>query len=261
MPSKPEQWQLDERPIRAVVGDDEPLARRLIGSLLKELGGFDIVAEAGDGAAAVAAITLHRPDVAFLDINMPQLDGIRAAERIAALMPIVVFVTAYDEHALQAFEVGGLDYVLKPIDKTRFAAAVEKVRCGVRRRRIESAFEAAIAKSKSRRYLDHLRLKRGSEVVFLPAAEILWIQSANQYANVHEKSGASWLVSRSLRSFELELDPRIFFRVHRSAIVNRTCVDEVRTNGKGAICLVLAGRYRVPVARQFKEVLSEIMIR
>lgn len=257
----PEQT-VSEKPITAVIVDDEPLARRLIISLLEKAEGFEIAGQVSDGASAVETIKTLQPEVAFFDIHMPGMNGVTAAQEVADLGGIVVFITAFDEHALAAYEARGFDYIMKPIDKTRFSASLERIRLDVRRRRIATVFEAsatAIA-TQDGNHIDHIKQKNGADIRFVPVSDIVWLEGANQYVTLYEKSGAQSLISRSLRSFEQQLDPHVFFRVHRSAIVNRHAVESVLTDAKGAIYLVLTNRQRIRVSRRFKALLAPMML-
>lgn len=251
-----------EKPIRALVVDDEPLARRLVVSLLEKAGGFEVAGQASDGASAVEAIKALQPDVTFFDIHMPGMDGIAAAREVADLGGVVVFITAYDEHALAAFEAQGFDYVMKPVDKARFSIALERIRQDIRRRRIATVFEAsALAQGKrGANHLDHIKQKNGAEIRFVPVTNIIWLEGSNQYVTIHEESGFQSLISQSLRSFEQQLDPQVFFRVHRSAIVNRHAVASVLADAKGAVYLALSNGQRIRVSRRFKAFLAPMMM-
>jgi two-component system, LytTR family, response regulator len=237
-------------PLRAIIVDDEPLARDGIRALLEE---DPEVAIAGEctGSDAAALIARTRPDILFLDIQMPEVDGFALLEQIGAdAVPAVVFVTAFDRYALKAFEVHALDYLLKPFDDRRFAEALKraKERAQARRRgevdaRISELLAERATASKSR-FLIPVREK----TIVVNAADIDWIEAADYYVSLHV-AGASHLLRRTMDEIEKQLDPRQFFRVHRSAIVNIDRVREIHPLFRGDCALVLSGGQRVKLSR------------
>lgn len=256
-----------ERPIRTLIADDEAPSRDLLRQLLSTESDFEIVAECGDGAAALAAAERKRPDLVFLDIRMPHVDGIRAAASIDAVGPVIVFVTAHDEHALAAYEARGFDYVMKPVNKRRFREVIGRIRQEVRKRRVAAVlddgadgFLARVAgRSGSVSYLDSIRVRSGQEIKYLAADDVVWIEGANQYVNVHALQGTFLLSSETLASLENKLNPRIFFRVHRSAIVNRAHVAGARSDGSGAVFLTLMSGAQVRLSRRYKGLLADLL--
>lgn len=241
-------------PISVLIADDEPLARDLLRGIVERQSGFTIVAEAGDGRETLAALRLCAPEVAFLDVRMPYLDGIEAAKD-AAGATVVVFVTAYDRHALEAFEAGGVDYLLKPLDPARVTKVFDKVRSEVRRRRLDVADGGDRAVNVEDAAL---RFRAGTEIRFVRCSDIVWIEAANQYADLHLRTGVSVLASSSLSELHRKLDGREFLRVHRSAVVNRTFVDAIRAGAKDGLSLVMKGGAVVPVSRRFRRALSQL---
>lgn len=203
------------RSIRALIVDDEPLARRGVRAHLAKIEGYEIVGESANGRDAVADIRQLRPDVVFLDVQMPGMTGFDVVDAIGiGKMPVTVFVTAYDSYALRAFEAHAVDYLLKPIDPKRFGAMAERLRAMVRQ---GSAPQRVV-------------LRDGPRVLVLPPDDIDWIQADGDYVRVYVK-GKSHLVRHTIGSLENDLDKAIFARIHRSTIVNRSRVREVRTAG------------------------------
>jgi len=241
--------------IRTLIVDDEPLARRAVSAPLAAHGGFELVAEAGHGAAAVAAIEALRPDLVFLDVQMPEMTGfdVIAAVGLEA-MPLTVFVTAYDEHAVRAFEVEALDYLLKPFDDLRIGRVLERVR----RRLASDTPRAARLGAMLGGLLDPpgLVVRAHGSIRLIPLDRIDWIAAAGDYAEVHADGRAS-LLNESLASLEARLPVAAFARVHRSAIVRLDRLAELRpaTHGDALLRLTcgaelrLSRRYRAPIDR------------
>jgi len=271
--------------IRALIVDDEPLARRGIRQLLETCDDVTVVGECRNGRDALAAFDTLAPDLVFLDVQMPELDGFEVLRaRGAARMPYVVFVTAYDEFAVKAFETHALDYLVKPVNDARFAAALERVRERMRfaealalSRRIgdllatqprhgggdagagegsggEGSLPSAIARAR------RLIVPTSTGDLVLDVEEIDWIQAEDYYAAVHAR-GRRHLIRESLASLELRLDPQQFARVHRSAIVRLDRVREMRMVGGGESVLVLRDGTRVPVSRRRREQVSSLIRR
>jgi len=255
--------------LRALVVDDEPLARELVAKLLRAEPGVEICGVASSGRQALAAIRAHEPDVVFIDVRMPELDGIgviRGAGSDAA--PLFVVVTAFESHAVEAFEVRAFDYVLKPVDKARFARAVRDVRAAVLNRRalagmqsparasFPEATEAGPAPGPA-----HLRLRAGERVLLAPIDAVRYFEASNQYVRVHLGDSSYLLSTESLASLEAQVAPESFYRVHRSYLVNRRFVSSVVANAGGGSSVVLADGRRLPVARRCREVAERLLVR
>jgi two-component system, LytTR family, response regulator len=204
--------------------DDEPLARERVRALLAAEDGVDVVAECGDGAAAVSTVAEQRPDLLILDIQMPEMDGFEVLDALEPdTLPAVVFVTAYDEYALRAFDVHAVDYVLKPIDPGRFHTALERAR-----ERLNTG-AAALGHATLRRLLDDLRAARprpvrfvvrsGDRLGFVRADEVDWVESGGNYVKLHA-GGRTHLMRGTLKAVEARLDHESFVQIHRSLIVN-----------------------------------------
>ena len=272
--------------IRALIVDDEPLARRGIRQLLETCDDVTVVGECRNGRDALAALDALSPDLVFLDVQMPELDGFEVLRaRGAARMPYVVFVTAYDEFAVKAFETHALDYLVKPVNDARFATALERVRERMRfaeavvlSRRIGDLLAAQARHGGGRDTgtsqpaadeggppgpvapVRRLVVPTSTGDLVLDVDEIDWIQAEDYYAAVHAR-GRRHLIRESLASLEQRLDPHRFARVHRSAIVRLDRVRELRVAGGGESVLVLRDGTRVPVSRRRREQISSLIRR
>lgn len=236
--------------VRTLVVDDEPLARSNLKVLLARDSDIE-VQESGSGAEAIAEIRASRPDLLFLDVQMPEIDGFDVLEMLGSDMPpVVVFVTAYDHYALRAFEAGALDYLLKPFDNARFERALARAKERLALRRVR----AAENKQVTSKIVERLAVKSAGQVVFLKPSEIDWIEAADYYACLHV-GPKSHLLRRSMAELEQELDPDLFCRVHRSAIVNLNRVQGLKLSADGeydvrldsGATLRLSRRYRKPL--------------
>lgn len=247
--------------IRTLIVDDEPVARQGVRRLLENEAGIDIVGEAGNGVEAVRLIHELRPDLLFLDVQMPELNGFEVIARVGPdAMPIVVFVTAHDAFALRAFEVQALDYLLKPFDDDRFRTVLERARQQVRLTRdgvLDRRLESLL-----RHYADRgapgvarIMVKDSGVVFFQPVDEIDWIEAADYFTKLHA-GGTVHLVNETLTRLEQRLDPAVFMRVHRSAIVNLRRVRELRLDYRNRHVIVLTNGEHVPLSRSRREPLE-----
>ena len=250
------------RTIRALIVDDEPLARERMRSLLGGETDVEVVGEAKDGVEAVETILGQSPDLVFLDVQMPKLDGFEVIQTVGAeRMPAVVFVTAYDQHALRAFEVQALDYLLKPFDQERFQGALKRVRrqldsqeTGDIGRRLLALVRDLRSERPSR--TDRLVVKSGGRLFFLRADEIDWIEAAGNYVRLHVGTDGH-LLRETMNSIEARLNPDIFFRVHRSHIVNIERIKELQPWFNGEYVVVLQNGARLTLSRGYREKLQE----
>lgn len=249
--------------IRTLVVDDEPVARAGMRRLLAGDPDLRIVGEAGDGRAAVAAIRELAPDLVLLDVQMPEMDGFEVLDEVGTeAIGAVVFVTAYDQFAIRAFEVEALDYVLKPFEDERFAAVIARAKRHLRRERDDGLAERLAAllarfEEPARGTRQRILVKEGGSVFFQPADEIDWIEAADYYARIHVGS-ETHLVRESLSSLEERLRPA-FLRVHRSALVNLDRVRELKSDWRNRPAVVLRSGKVLPVSRSRREALERAL--
>lgn len=268
------------RPVRTLVVDDEPLAREGIRLRLERDAGFEVVGECANGLEAVEAIHEHAPDLVFLDVQMPGLNGFEVLEEVDPRQaPVVVFVTAYDEHALRAFEVHALDYVLKPFDDDRFAATLRRVRDRVEERRagqvgerlsgvlaelgLGSGARAAPAAGEddageSRPFAERLVVRDGARIAFVPVAELDRVEADGDYVRLF--CGArQHLIRRTMAQMEARLDPARFVRIHRSAIVAVDRIRELLPSFRGEYVVLLHDGTRLNLSRGYRRRLQHLI--
>jgi two-component system, LytTR family, response regulator len=217
--------------VRALIVDDEPLARRGVVLRLKKFRDVEVVGECGDGSSAVKKILELAPDVVFLDVQMPGMDGFEVLRALPKEnLPGVIFLTAYEQHALRAFEVHALDYLLKPVNDDRFADAVQRARqagdSDSRTRMAERILQ--MLERKPAKYVSRFPVRVGSRIQLVLTDDIEWIAAAGDYAELHS-GGRCHLVRETMSSLEEKLDPAQFLRIHRSRIVRGFCIRELRS--------------------------------
>jgi two-component system LytT family response regulator len=249
--------------IRALVVDDEPMARDRVLSLLQQEEDVEVVGECGDGTQAVAAIQHQSPDLVFLDVQMPGHNAFEVIQAVGAeRMPNVIFVTAYDEYALKAFEVHALDYLLKPFGRDRFQRTLQHARASLERRRAGDLGRRLLALVNDIKTepgpprLDRLVVKSGGRVFFLRTDEIDWIEAAGNYVRLH-LGDESHLFRETMNRMESRLDGRRFVRIHRSRIVNTERVKELQPWFNGEHVVVLQNGTRLTLSRGYREKLQE----
>jgi two-component system, LytTR family, response regulator len=248
-------------PARVVIADDEPLARERLRTLLADQPWVQIVAECKNGTEAVDAVTRLRPDLVFLDIQMPGSNGFEVIDAIgAARMPLVIFVTAFDKYALRAFDVHAVDYLLKPFDRERFEQALIRARDQLERR-TNGDFERRLLelvqdlKPVTPR-LERFVIKSGGRVFFVRADEIDWIEAAGNYVKLHVGADAH-LFRETMNALEAQLDPDTFFRIHRCHIVNIERVKELQPWFNGEYVVFLRNGTRLTLSRGYREKLQD----
>jgi len=236
--------------IRTLIVDDEPLARSNLSVLLRRDPEIEIVGECGSGAEALRVIRSAKPDLVFLDVQMPECGGFDVLELLGNDLPsAIIFVTAYDQYALQAFEAGALDYILKPFDNARFDRAL-----GRAKQRI------ALGKNKNKdkdlpRKLERIAIKSVGQVSFVKVSEIEWIEAADYYACLHVAS-RTHLLRRSMSDLEQELDPTVFSRIHRSTIVNLDRVRSLQLAEDGEYEVLLESGVRLRLSQRYRKQLQ-----
>ena len=260
--------------IRTIIVDDEALSRRGIELRLREAGDFDVVAQCTNGREALAAISAYNPDMVFLDIQMPGMSGFEVLAHIPhESLPVLVFITAYDQYAIQAFEARAVDYLLKPIDESRFQTALERVREHVRaksavnqRDRLmeiiaeitgsgELALDELLTRGRAAVEAKHpevLPIRQGRETVRVPVAAIRWIDAAGDYMCIHAGSDTH-ILRGTMKELEELLDPKLFQRVHRSTIVNLRLVKSLRAHMNGEYFLTLDGGHELKLSRTYRD--------
>jgi len=245
-----------DSPAKVLIVDDEPLARHRIREMLKGDREVEIVGEARDGGEAIEAIKAHAPDIVFLDVQMPDMNGFDVLKLAATNHPpLIVFVTAYDQHALHAFEVHAVDYLMKPFDRRRFAQALghAKAQLHLKQRPDTAAIIKRLEEFKGEvRYLQRFAIKTGEAVVFIRAAEVDSIEAEGNYVRLNV-ANSSYLLRETLNSVESKIDPRMFVRIHRSTIVNMNRVKELQIWARGEYRVVLQNGACHPLSRGYRE--------
>ena len=247
---------------RVIIVDDEPLARERIRDLLKKEPLFDVIGESRNGLEAISMIREKDPDLVFLDVQMPELDGFGVLETIGVKnMPQVIFVTAYDQYALRAFEFCALDYLLKPFDRKRFQKSLQRARehlelkkNGDFTHRLQELLHEVRPEEK---YLDRLIIKSEGRIYFLKTDEIHWIEAAGNYINLHVGK-ETHLMRETMNGIEKKLDPSQFFRIHRSKIINIEQLKEVKTWFNGEYLIILKDNTQLTLSRKYRDHFKEL---
>lgn len=268
--------------LRVLIVDDEPLARQGLKLRLQAHDDVEIVGECNNGLDAVALIPRERPDLVFLDIQMPELNGFQVIHKLRELkqpMPLIVFVTAYDSYAIKAFDIHALDYILKPVDDLRLEAALSKVRNTMSAQENETHTNklvslvadltgddceeilrklAAGEPVETSPYSDVMSIKDGSEVTRVPVADIQWVDAAGDYMCVHAKDGMH-IMRKTMKELEQSLNPKTFIRVHRSALVNINFVKKLVSHVSGEYHLILHNDTELKVSRSHRDRVKSAM--
>ncbi len=247
--------------IRVLIVDDESWARRRLAAFLQSVGDVQVVGECGNGAEAVEAIRDLAPDLAFLDVQMPEFNGFEVLQSIGPdRMPLVVFATAYDDYAVRAFEAHALDYLLKPFGEERLRQAVVRAREELGRKRVwAGGLEALVLElRRERRYLRRLVVKAGGRVIFLRAADVDWFEAAGNYVTLHVGT-VQHLIRDTVGALETKLDPELFVRIHRSTIVNLDRVRELSPWFRGEQMITLKDGTSLAVGRAFRRRLQRFV--
>jgi len=232
--------------MKIIIVDDEPLARSIVREYLQKYPELEIVQECSDGFEGVKAIQQHQPDLIFLDIQMPKINGFEMLELLDE-RPAVIFTTAFDEYAIRAFEAHAIDYLLKPFNQERFDKAIQKWRDqagGAQKNTNELLETASQSPSQSQRVV----VKTGSKIKIIPAQDIFFLEAADDYVKVHTQEG-SFLKNKTMNHFEKTLDPQQFVRSHRSYIVNVQQITRIDPYEKDNHIAILKSGGRVPVSR------------
>ncbi len=248
--------------ITALIVDDEPLARDRLREMLERYPDVAIVGEAGNGREALTMIAGERPDLVFLDIQMPELDGFAMLRSLTGdSIPVVIFVTAFDEYAMQAFDAHAIDYLLKPFDRERFARAMDRARellAGRSRGALDERIGALLEEIVGQSYLERIPVKQGSGIRLIRADDIDWIEAAGNYLRIHV-GRERHLVRDTLTSFERQLDPARFIRIHRSTIVHLDRISRLEPAFHGDYTITLADGRTLTLTRTYRARLKEAL--
>ncbi|MDO6720127.1 response regulator [Psychrosphaera sp. 1_MG-2023] len=266
-----------ENLIKTIIVDDEPLARKGLAIRLKEFEEIELLAQCSNGAEAIDVIVELQPKLVFLDIQMPGLTGfdvIHQLQQRNIVMPMIVFVTAYDQFALKAFEVHAIDYLLKPVDDARLLECINKIRSQIDNdmfshqqnklidmmSQLTGTDTETIIKNLAdgeeievKEYNNYISVKDVGETTRLPVSEVIWVDAAGDYMCVHCTDGETHILRKTMKQLEEELDPKLFVRVHRSVLVNNTSVKKVLTLSSGEYVIQISNGHEIRVSRSYRE--------
>lgn len=243
--------------IRALIVDDEDLARAIAREYLADHADIEIGGECANGFECVKAVEDLKPDLLLLDIQMPKLDGFEALELVDREHLAVIFLTAYDQYALRAFEIHAVDYLLKPFSKQRFDAALDRARQRLHTRPPDAAALAGAARAPGQ-YLERIAVKDGPRVHLIPIAKLDWVEAQDDYVALHSE-GRAHLKQQTIAGVEQSLDPSLFVRIHRSVIVNLGRVARIEPYTKDSRLAILADGTKLPVSRAGYARLKELL--
>ncbi|GMG87950.1 LytR/AlgR family response regulator transcription factor [Biformimicrobium ophioploci] len=266
--------------LKAVLVDDEPLALRLLQSILEEISDIEVVATGRNGREALSAVVKHTPDILFLDVQMPGMNGFEVVRRLQGdTIPLVIFTTAFDEYAIEAFEVHAVDYVLKPLENERLALAIERARGRLpnpgaaqagdalqnEKARLVASIEAlnepqgtASASPPGGAAAGKLAVKDRGKITMLNQADVEWIDAAGDYMCVHAR-GTTHIMRSTMKELEQQLCSETFKRVHRSTLVNLNYIEQITTLTKGEFLLTLSSGAEVKVSRNYRKPIKEYL--
>ena len=248
------------RKLRALIVDDEPLARERVRRLLAADEEIEIIGDCADAFAAIKTVKEHAPDLLFLDVQMPGKDGFAVLDEIkGACTPVVIFLTAYDQYAVRAFEACALDYLLKPFDEERFTKALARAKAQLRRAEETDETTAALLGAQEPRgagALERVVVKTGGRIFFLKTAEVDWIEAYGNYVRLHVGPTA-YLLREPISSLEAQVDPTRFLRIHRSALVNIERIREMQPMFHGQYIVILHDGTRLTLSRRYRSKLQK----
>jgi two-component system LytT family response regulator len=247
--------------LRILIVDDEPLGRKMVRRMLKEHSEVEIIGECENGREAIESIESEAPDLVFLDVQMPQIDGFTVLENVREeKLPAVIFVTAYDEYALRAFETGALDYLLKPYDRKRFEQAFERAVRQIQNQKNNLSGEQILSllseARKPEQFIERFIIKNGGRVFFLRAEEIIWIESEGNYVLLHTAQ-KKYLFREAIGKLEEKLSPQIFSRISRFTIVNLNYIRELHTEFRGGYNVILKNGVELKLSSHYRENLNK----
>ena len=244
-------------PVKTVlVIDDEPLARSIVLEYLQQYPQLQVAQECGDGFEGVKAIMQHKPDLIFLDVQMPKINGFEMLELVDHA-PAVIFTTAFDEYALKAFETHAVDYLLKPFSKERFNKAIDKFLENQPKKQEQTQALLETAASSPAQH-DRIVVKTGTKIKVIPVQEVIYLEAADDYVNIHTAGGA-FLKNKTMSFFEQILDPALFTRVHRSYIVRVEQITRIDPYEKETHILILKSGAKIPVSKAGYAKLKQVL--
>jgi two-component system LytT family response regulator len=254
---------MTELRLRTLIVDDEPLAREAIRTRIQLDNEIEIVGEASSGKQALREIQHRKPDLVFLDVQMPDLDGFAILEALGSSpLPIIVFVTAFEQHALRAFEVHALDYILKPFDDERFQEALKRAKDHWRRNRgheLESKLRELLArKIQGSNYLDRMIVKETGRISFVKTEDIKWFRAEGNYVKLF-LGKQTHMLHTSMNALEAQLDPKRFFRIHRSLIINIEHLQELRPWHTGEYVVIMRDGTELTMSRGYRDRLNDLL--
>ena len=264
--------------LKAIIVDDESLARRGLALRLQQIPMVDVIGECANGQQALEAIAEHSPDLVFLDIQMPGIDGFEVIRQLQTdNLPMVIFVTAFDQYAVEAFKVHAVDYVLKPIDDDRLHEAIDRavahhgqeeserskqrlvdLMMGMTGASAASIEEMAQGESNSQTWQEKLVVKDGSDIHIIKVADIQWVDAAGDYMCIHA-AGETHIMRTTMKQLEAMLNPSLFLRIHRSTIINSDSVSSAQTLGNGEYMLSLEGGAQLKVSRGYRDKVKQLL--
>jgi two-component system LytT family response regulator len=253
---------MSRMPLRTLIVDDEPVARRRLRRLLRHVPDAEVIAECGEGRAAIEAIDGHDLDLVFLDVQMPDISGFDVVSALGPRMPPVIFVTAFDHYARQAFDVHAVDYLLKPVTEARFQDAIARVRSHAAREDARALHQRLDAMMDALRsggsYVAHIPVRNGGRIALVQVSEIDRIQAADNYVTLHA-GGREYLLRETMAKLQQSLDPRRFVRIHRSTIVALDRVRELEPSFKGDLIVVLRDGTRLTLGRAYRAAVEQAL--
>ena len=244
--------------IRTIIADDEPLARESLSRLLEAFDNIEIVAECKNGFEVIQTVREKKPDLLFLDIQMPKLDGFDVLDLLGDEAPVVIFVTAFDEFALRAFDTFAVDYLLKPVKTERLVTALERAEEKFRLSQLEQYIQITRNHQTAHRPIQRICVREQSVVHIIPAIEIIFIEAQEDYININSTKG-EYLKNDQLRRIAALLDEGIFCRIHRSYLININFLDRIESLTKDRRVAVLKNKKKLPISRSGYDRLTKVM--
>ena len=250
--------------MRVLIVDDEPLARRRLREMLAEAPDVEVVGECSDGEEAVAGILALRPDVVFLDIEMPEMDGFEVLRTLGPEQtPVVVFATAYDEYAMRAFDAHAVDYLLKPLERGRVESSLDRARAFVDRHThpsFHARLQAVLAslEGPGSESPERIGVRVGQRIEFVRVADIDWVGAEANYVRLHVEK-RSYVIRETLQQFSKRLDPKLFLRIHRSTLLNTKRIKAIQSIGRGSYTMVLQDGTKLTSGASFREAIEMLI--